>query len=143
MKILCLMWKFKFYNLKKPISVIAFIDTSSFQTIINQEVLPPEEWEKHETYFKPTNVKTFSTKLRSEKANGIQFSPDCIIWTRVLGSSLPDKDILVSFRDYKKADGHRILHDGLRCKHFFKPHNHTQKLFSLNEVTPDYQSIRY
>lgn len=126
-----------------PIQVIAFMDTGSFQTIMNPDVLPPEEWEKHKAYFRAANGVTFSTKLRTKKEISIQFFPGCIVWTKVLGSSLPDNDLLVRFRDYRKASGLRILPDGLRFKALFKPFIHTTKVFAITDPTLlDFEPIR-
>ncbi|PKI75283.1 hypothetical protein CRG98_004323 [Punica granatum] len=87
----------------KPIKVIAFLDTGAAQTIMNPEVLPKECWKSHTKHFSTTSSEVFSTHLISRPLK-IQFFPGCYLITRVLGSTLPRKDIVVGWDIITKQD---------------------------------------
>ncbi|KAH1063930.1 hypothetical protein J1N35_028917 [Gossypium stocksii] len=95
----------------KPITIIAFINTGTVETIMNPDVLPPEWWKAHVRYFNSTTVHPFATYLISKPIT-IQFFPRCYVTTIVLGSKLLGKDIVVGFDLYTKAQHLRILPDG-------------------------------
>ncbi|PKI67616.1 hypothetical protein CRG98_011996 [Punica granatum] len=80
----------------KPIKVIAFLDTRAAQTIMNPEVLPKECWKPHTKHFSTASSEVFSTHLISRPLK-IQFFPGCYLITRVLGSALPRKDIVIGW----------------------------------------------
>ncbi|PKI69026.1 hypothetical protein CRG98_010604 [Punica granatum] len=80
----------------KPIKVIAFLDIGVAQTIMNPEVLPKECWKPHIKHFSSASSEVFSTHLISKPIK-IQFFPGCYLITRVLGSALPRKDIVVGW----------------------------------------------
>ena len=65
--------------------------------MLNPSNLPPHLWEKHTEYFKAANGELFHTDLITRKPIGIQFFPGCILWTKLVGSNLPDKDLLIGF----------------------------------------------
>ncbi|KAK3193411.1 hypothetical protein Dsin_024721 [Dipteronia sinensis] len=79
----------------KPIDVIAYFDTGSHTTMMNPNTLHLDSWKHHTRYFKAANGKIFTTNLISKSKIGIKFFPSYTIWTQVLGTSLPDKDILI------------------------------------------------
>ena len=66
----------------KPISVIGFINTGAQRSMLNPTVLPSSCWENHIEFFKTANGEIFKTSLITKKPIGIQFFPNCIIWTR-------------------------------------------------------------
>ncbi|PAL62001.1 hypothetical protein CEJ82_20130, partial [Acinetobacter baumannii] len=81
----------------KPVPVIGFIDTGADTSMIDPSVLPSDCWERHSKLFRAVNGNMFTTSLITKKPIGIQIFPNCVIWTKVIGSSLPNKDILLGF----------------------------------------------
>ncbi|KAH9698093.1 hypothetical protein KPL71_023880 [Citrus sinensis] len=81
----------------KPVSVISFLDTGAQRSMLNPKILPPDYWDNHTEYFRAANGKVFETSLITKKPIGIQFFPNCIIWQKIVGSDLPDKDLLIGF----------------------------------------------
>ncbi|KAG8478431.1 hypothetical protein CXB51_028256 [Gossypium anomalum] len=114
----------------KPITVIAFVDTGSAESIMNPDILPEEWWKPHTKIFSVADGKLFSTNLISHPIT-VQILPGCSIKTTVLGSKLPGKDFILGFDLYTKIKNLRILPDGIRFKTLFQPFVHIPKLFSL------------
>ncbi|KAH9698061.1 hypothetical protein KPL71_023864 [Citrus sinensis] len=81
----------------KPVSVIGFLDTGTQRSMLNLKILPPDYWDNYTEYFRAANGKVFETSLITKKPIGIQFFPNCIIWQKIIGSNLPDKDLLIRF----------------------------------------------
>ncbi|KAK2665064.1 hypothetical protein Ddye_003638 [Dipteronia dyeriana] len=79
----------------KPISAIAYFDTGTHSTMMNPRVLPPDAWREKDNEFLATDGQIFTTNLVSKHKIGIQFFPTCTLWTHVIGTHLPDKDILI------------------------------------------------
>ena len=71
---------------EKPIKVIAFIDTGAQRMMTDLDILPEEYWKKEVAYFVAADGKIFRTNLVTHAPIGIKFFPDCIIWTKVIGS---------------------------------------------------------
>ena len=65
--------------------------------MLNPSILSSHFWEKHKEYFRVTNGELFQTNLITKKPVGIQFFPNCVLWIKIVGSNLPDKDILIGF----------------------------------------------
>ncbi|KAH9716932.1 hypothetical protein KPL71_021641 [Citrus sinensis] len=63
------------------------------------------------------------------------------IWTHVIGSSLPDKDLLLGFDILFQAQKIQVLPTGLRFQSMFQPYTDQLKLYHLAQSPPDYQSI--
>ncbi|KAG8488426.1 hypothetical protein CXB51_016475 [Gossypium anomalum] len=116
------------YN--KPITVIAFVDTGSAESITNPDILPEEWWKPHTRIFSAADGNLFSTNLISYPIT-VQIFPGCSVRTTVLGSKLPGKDLIIGFDLYTKIKSLRILLDGIKFKTFFQPFVHIPKLFSL------------
>ncbi|KAG8488204.1 hypothetical protein CXB51_018358 [Gossypium anomalum] len=114
----------------KPITVIAFVDTGSAESIMNPDILPDDWWKPHTKIFSAADGKLFSTNLISHPIT-VQILPGCSIKTTVLGSKLPGKDLIIGFDLYTKIKNLRILPDGIRFKTFFQSYVHIPKLFSL------------
>ncbi|KAG8502654.1 hypothetical protein CXB51_001139 [Gossypium anomalum] len=114
----------------KPITVIAFVDTGSAESIMNPDILPEEWWKPHTKIFSAADGKLFSTNLISHLIT-VQILPGCSIKTTVLGSKLPGKYFILGFDLYTKIKNLRILLDGIRFKTLFQPFVRTPKLFSL------------
>jgi len=121
-----------------PVKVIAFIDTGAARTMMNPRVLHPDLWEQKKLRFKAASGEVFTTELMTKKKIGIRFFPDCIIYTKVIGTDLPEKDILIGMDIYTQLKGIRLLPKGVRYKKYFKPFNPLMKMFSLSETPPEY-----
>ncbi|KAH9716937.1 hypothetical protein KPL71_021642 [Citrus sinensis] len=63
------------------------------------------------------------------------------VWTHVIGSSLPDKDLLLGFDILFQAQKIQVLPTGLRFQSMFQPYTDQLKLYHLAQSPPDYQSI--
>ncbi|KAH9671224.1 hypothetical protein KPL70_017279 [Citrus sinensis] len=125
----------------RPIPAIAFIDTGAQRSILNPAILPPETWISNENHFRAASGKLFSTKLRTKSRIGIQLFPKLTVWTHIIGSSLPDKDLLLGFDILFQAQKIQVLPTGLRFQSMFQPYTDQLKLYHLAQSPPDYQSI--
>ncbi|MCI34460.1 polyprotein-like, partial [Trifolium medium] len=103
-----------------PKKVIGYMDTGAQITMMNPKILPAEEWTEHTEFFMAANGKIFKTELMTKRNIGIKFFPDCIIWTKVIGSNLPNKDIVIGMDVYSAADRLQILPRGIKFKRNFK-----------------------
>ena len=99
-----------------PVKVIAYMDTGAHRTMVNPKVLPSDAWKPHKEYFKAADDQVYETQWISKKLVGIKFFPNYIIWTKVLGSSLLGKDILIGMDVYFQARKLRILPNGISYK---------------------------
>lgn len=129
----------KFSRLKK---VIAYMDTGAHITMMNPNILPAESWVTHAAYFIAVDGKVFNTNLMTKEKIGIKFFPDCIVWTMVIGSNLPNKDIVVGIDVYSAASGLQILPTGIKFKREFKPYSGILKLDSLSKIPAGYEDIK-
>ncbi|KAK2642109.1 hypothetical protein Ddye_023872 [Dipteronia dyeriana] len=89
--------RFRFWQKKysKPVPTIAYFDTSAHTTMMNPRVLPPEAWKEKSNEFLTVDDQIFITNLVYKKKIGIQFFPSYTLWTHVIGTPFPDKDILI------------------------------------------------
>ncbi|KAK3222090.1 hypothetical protein Dsin_009115 [Dipteronia sinensis] len=126
----------------KPIEAIAYFDTGSHNTMMNPKILPPESWKSHTCYFKAADGKIFTANLISKHKVGIKIFPSYVFWTQVLGTSLPDKDILIWWDVYCQCQSLRILPTCIRYKRDFKPFSHIPKIFPLSEIHPTFKHIQ-
>ncbi|RDX66824.1 hypothetical protein CR513_54368, partial [Mucuna pruriens] len=126
----------------KLINVIVFMDTGAQKTMMNPEILPEEFWKKEVCHFVAANRKIFKTELITKEPVRIKFFPDCIVWTRVIGSKLPDRDILIGMDVYSAANRLQILSTGVRYKREFKPFTEVVRLFSLTESPTEIEEIK-
>ncbi|KAH9792603.1 hypothetical protein KPL71_004191 [Citrus sinensis] len=81
----------------KPITAISFLDTGAQRSMLNPAILPTEYWKTQEEHFKVADGKIFTTKLITKHPIGIQLFPNCVVWIKLIGSALPNKDLLVGF----------------------------------------------
>ncbi|KAK2658293.1 hypothetical protein Ddye_004826 [Dipteronia dyeriana] len=86
----------------KPISTITYFDTGTHSTMMNPRVLPPAAWKKKDNEFLAADGQIFTTNLVSKHKIGIQFFPLCTLWTHVIDTPLPDKDILIGWDAVRK-----------------------------------------
>ncbi|KAH9716758.1 hypothetical protein KPL71_021570 [Citrus sinensis] len=125
----------------QPIPAIGLIDTGAQRSMLNPHLLPPEYWTNYEEHFKAVNGKLFTTSLITKKPIGIQIFPNCVIWTKVIGSTLPNKDLLLGFDILHQIKHLQILPNGIRVKSMFKPFTDILKLYNLSETPQPYQDI--
>ncbi|KAH9684900.1 hypothetical protein KPL70_013722 [Citrus sinensis] len=126
---------------QRPVPAIGLIDTGAQRTMLNPHILPSEYWTKSEEHFKAVNGKVFSTSLITKKPIGIQLFPNCVIWTKAIGSTLPDKDVLLGFDVLHQLKHLQIIPTGIRVKSMFKPYTNILKLYNLSETPQSYQDI--
>ncbi|KAH9769471.1 hypothetical protein KPL71_012012 [Citrus sinensis] len=126
---------------QRPIPAIGLIDTSAQRSMLNPHILPPEYWTQFEEHFKAVNGKLFTTSLITKKPIGIQIFLNCVIWTKVIGSTLPNKDILLGFDILHQIKHLQIIPTGIRVKSMFKPFTDILKLYNLSETPQSYQDI--
>ncbi|KAI5433556.1 hypothetical protein KIW84_020735 [Lathyrus oleraceus] len=93
----------------RPKKVIAYMDTRNQITMTNPSILPAESWVPHVAYFVAADGKVSKTDLMTKEKIGIKFFPYCIVWTRVVGSNLPNKDIVVGMDVYSATSRLQIL----------------------------------
>ncbi|KAH9680140.1 hypothetical protein KPL71_026434 [Citrus sinensis] len=126
---------------QRPIPAIGLIDTGAQRSMLNPHILPSEYWTQSEEHFKAVNGKLFTTSLITKKPVGIQIFPNCVIWTKVIGSTLPNKDILLGFDVLHQIKHLQIIPTGIRVKSMFKPFTDILKLYNLSETPQSYQDI--
>jgi len=78
----------------KPITAIALIDTRAASSILDTKVLPEEYWTSCVWYFNSVSGDTFFTNMRTTPIT-INFFPQCSKTTKIFGSSLPNKDLVI------------------------------------------------
>jgi len=126
----------------KAIKVIAYLDTGAHKSMMDPDILPKEFWKKEVSYFVAADGKIFKTELITKHPIGIKFFPNCLIWTKVIGSKLPNKDILIGMDIYSAAHKLQIHSSGVKFKKEFKAFTDVPRLFVLTEAPPDFQEIR-
>ncbi|KAH9769556.1 hypothetical protein KPL71_012047 [Citrus sinensis] len=125
----------------KPFPVIGFIDTGVDTSMIDPSVLPSDCWEHHSKLFRAVNGETFETTLITKKSIGIQFFPNCIIWKKIVASTLPDKNLLISFDILHFVKNLFITSSGIRYKQMFLPYTDMLRLYTLSDVPTPYSHI--
>ena len=75
----------------KPITAIGFLDTGFQRSMINPAILPPECWKTQEEHFKAVDGRIFITTLATKHPIGIHLFPNCVVWLKLIGSSLQTK----------------------------------------------------
>ncbi|KAH9717087.1 hypothetical protein KPL71_021694 [Citrus sinensis] len=126
---------------QRPIPAIGLIDTGAQLSMLNPHILPSEYWTQSKEHFKAVNGKLFTTSLITKKPIGIQIFPNCVIWTKVIGSTLPNKDILLGFDILHQIKHLQIIPTGIRVRSMFKPFTDILKLYNFFETPQSYQDI--
>ncbi|KAH9724582.1 hypothetical protein KPL70_007537 [Citrus sinensis] len=127
---------------QRPVPAIGLIDTGAQRNMLNPHIVPPEYWTEYEEHFKAVNGKLFTTSLITKKPIGIQIFPNCVIWTKVIGSNLPNKDILLGFDIRHQIKHLQILPTRIRVKSMFKPFTDILKLYNLFETPQSHDEHR-
>ncbi|QHN84275.1 polyprotein [Arachis hypogaea] len=105
----------------KPIKAVALMDTGSCATVVKPHVLPKEMWAPFSKKFAAANSEVFTINLISKKPVGLEIFAGQTTWLRVLGSYLPDKDVLFGFDAFFRTHGLHIKPTGLSYKGQFLP----------------------
>ncbi|KAI9194520.1 hypothetical protein LWI28_006756 [Acer negundo] len=127
----------------KPVDAIAYIDTGSHTTMMNPNVLPPTAWKSHFRYLKAVDGQIFTTHLIFKNKIGIKLFPSYTYWTRVIGTPLHDKDILIGWDVYCQCKSLWILPTGIIFKRDFKVFSQVPKIFHLSDIQPLFQQIQH
>ena len=99
-----------------PIKVIAFMDTGAQKTLMNPAILPSPAWESGVHYFKAADGKIFRTDLVTKHKVGIKLFSGCVIWTKVIGTYLPNKDLVIGMDVYTQNHQLHILSQEIKFK---------------------------
>ncbi|KAL2471551.1 Reverse transcriptase domain-containing protein [Abeliophyllum distichum] len=101
----------------RPIIVAGLFDTGAACSILNPTILPS------------------STEIISKPVS-IQFFPNCKISHRLLGSSLPGKDIVIDFDIIQQLWSKRVIpkYNGLQYKSHFLPYIRPTTYFSMTSI---------
>lgn len=113
------------------------MDTGAGKSMLNLGILPKSAWTTHIEYFQAADGERFETNLITKHPVGIQFFPNSIIWTKIIGSKLHEKDLLICFDIYHTARRLTILPNGLKYKRQFQPYTNVQKIYSLKGNTTE------
>nr|XP_009796982.1 PREDICTED: uncharacterized protein LOC104243492 [Nicotiana sylvestris] len=102
----------KVYSSKwdKPTRVIAFIDTGVASSLINPAVLPENQWVPNFRDFNTASNAVLTTIVITKHPVTIEFFPGLKYRTKLLGSDVPGKDLIIGF------DIYRQLRDQLQIK---------------------------
>ena len=84
-------------NFHKPISVIGFIDIGAQKSMLHPSILPLNCWVKHIENFRAVDGQIFQTSLITKAPIGVKILPNYVIWSKIIGLELPDKDLLIGF----------------------------------------------
>ncbi|RYR41952.1 hypothetical protein Ahy_A08g038396 [Arachis hypogaea] len=106
----------------KPTKAVALLDTGSCATVLRPHVLPKEMWAPISKTFTAANSQ--------------------ITWLRVLGSYLPDKDVLFGFDAFFRTHGLHIKPTGLTYKGQFLPFLGMQSILEIQEAPEEYREIQ-
>ncbi|KAK2641330.1 hypothetical protein Ddye_023093 [Dipteronia dyeriana] len=109
---------------------------------MNPKILPSKAWKSYVRYFKAADGQIFTTNMISRNKIGIKIFPSCTLWVHIIGTPLPDKDILIGWDVYCQCKSLKILHNGIRYKRDFKPFSNIPKIFTLSEIQPSFQQVQ-
>ncbi|RDY05636.1 hypothetical protein CR513_10511, partial [Mucuna pruriens] len=107
---------------EKTIKAITYMDMGVQKMMINPNILSKEAWKKEVAYFVAIDRKVFRTNVVTKAPIRIKFFLECIIWTKVIGSKLPNKGILIRMDVYSITHRLHILPIGIKFKREFKPY---------------------
>ncbi|RYQ88862.1 hypothetical protein Ahy_B09g095807 [Arachis hypogaea] len=113
----------------QPTKVVALMDTGSCATVLRLHVLPKEMWAPFFKRFTAANSEIFTINLISKKPISLEIFASQTTWLRVLGSYLPDKDVLFGFDVFFRTHGLHIKPIGLTYKRQFLPFVEMQSIF--------------
>ena len=112
--------------------------------MLNPSILPSHFWEKHKEYFRAANGELFQTNLITKKPVCIQFFPKLVgvLWIKIVGSNLPDKDLLIGFDIVHLIKNLHITASRIQYKQMFQPYTDVLRLFSISNSPSFYDSFK-
>ncbi|KAL2518517.1 Reverse transcriptase domain-containing protein [Abeliophyllum distichum] len=119
----------------RPTIVAGLFDTGAACSILNPTVFPPSMWKFHRQIFQAANNEYFSTEVMSKHVT-IQFFLNCSISHKLLGSSLPGKDIVIGFDIIQQLWAKKVIpkYNGLQYKSHFLPYIKPTTYFSMSSL---------
>nr|XP_009796126.1 PREDICTED: uncharacterized protein LOC104242744 [Nicotiana sylvestris] len=124
----------KVYSSKwdKPTRVIAFIDTGVASSLINPVVLPENQWVLHFKDFNTASNAILTTTVITNHSVKIEFFPGLKYRTKLLGSDVPGKDLIIGFDIYRQLrDQLQIKANGIAFTKQFRPYSEIPRLFQI------------
>ena len=128
-------------GLPNPIKVTAFFDTGAAQTIANPLILSSSMWKEQKTFFKTADESIFSTDFISKSVT-IQFFLGCTVHQQILGSPLPQKDLVVGFDLITSKPGLKLSGKGIKYKQYFQPWQSLPNLFTISSQIITFGEIK-
>ena len=111
--------------------------------MLNPSILPSHFWEKHKEYFiKAVNGELFQTNLIIKRPVGIQFFPNDVLWIKIVGSNIPNKDLLIGFDIFHLIKNLHITASGIQYKQMFQRYTDVLRLFSIPNSPSLYDSFK-
>ncbi|KAK4716515.1 hypothetical protein R3W88_014853 [Solanum pinnatisectum] len=86
----------------KSVQVIALMDTGAASTILNAAVIPDDKWISHFQNSSTPSKEILTTKLITKHPFVIKFFPGLQFRTKLLGSAVPGRDLIIGFDIYTK-----------------------------------------
>ncbi|RYQ92840.1 hypothetical protein Ahy_B09g099084 isoform A [Arachis hypogaea] len=126
----------------KPIRAVALMDTGSCATVLKPHVLPKEMWAPFSKKFAEANSEVFTINLIYKKLIGLEIFAGQTTWIRVLGSYLPDKDVMFGFDAFFRTHGLHIKPAGLSDKGQFLPFTWIQSILEIQEAPKAYKKVQ-
>nr|XP_009772884.1 PREDICTED: uncharacterized protein LOC104223205 [Nicotiana sylvestris] len=116
----------------KPTRVIAFIDTGVASSLINPVVLPEDQWVPHFKDFNTASNEILTTIVVKKHPVTIEFFPGLKYKTKLLGSDVPVKDLIIGFDIYRQLrDQLQIKANKIAFKKQFRPYSEIPRLFQI------------
>nr|XP_009786478.1 PREDICTED: uncharacterized protein LOC104234581 [Nicotiana sylvestris] len=124
----------KVYSSKwdKPTRVIAFIDTGATSSLINPTILPKDQWVPHFKDFNTASNAILTTTIVTKHPVTIEFFLGLKYRTKLLGSDVPGKNLIIGFDFYRQLrDQLQIKDNGIAFKKQFRPYSEIPRLFQI------------
>ena len=111
------------------------------QTIANPFVLPSFIWKEQKMFFKTTDENVFSIDFISRPIT-IQFFLGCTVTKRILGSPLPQKDLVVGFDIITSKLGLKLSGKRIKYKQYFQPWQSLPNFFTMSPQPNIFDDIK-
>ncbi|PHT40659.1 hypothetical protein CQW23_19513 [Capsicum baccatum] len=94
----------------KTLQVISFMDTDAADSILNLNIVPDDHWAPHFKIFVTTSKEGFlPTKMITKQPVMIEFFLSVLYKTKILGSNIPGKDMIIVFYTYRQLKNCLII----------------------------------
>nr|XP_009759462.1 PREDICTED: uncharacterized protein LOC104211989 [Nicotiana sylvestris] len=116
----------------KPTGVIAFINIGAASSLINFVVLPEDQWVLHFKDFNTASNGIVTTTIITKHPVTIEFFLGLKYRTKLIGSDVPGKDLIVGFDIYRQLrDQLQIKANGIAFKKQFKLYFEVPRPFQI------------